>query len=421
MNYYPHHIGDYRSDTTHLSNEEDLAYRRLLEMYYDTEQPIPLETQWVARRLRAMVREEDSVIRLGGDEFVLLLRAEDFGECEAALLRVLSTLGSEFEINGQSVSISASIGVTVFPHDNADADVLLRHADQAMYLAKQSGRNRYHFFDSELDQRQQNEQELIKRIESALDADEFVLFYQPKVDMRSGQVFGAEALIRWQHPERGIVSPAEFLPLIEESDFSVKLGAWVVKTAMAQLKIWEKIGLTVTISVNITPRHIQSPGFVQQLRKLFEMHPSVSPATLEMEIVESAALEDIQMISGIMRECVNLGISFALDDFGTGYSSLTYFRRLPAHTLKIDQSFIRDMLADPEDLAIAQGVIGLAQAFQRTVIAEGVETAEHGTRLLEMGCHLAQGYGIARPMPASELPGWIANYRAPSVWTQARI
>lgn len=374
----------------------------------------------VAKRLKQCVRSGDTAARLGGDEFALLLRADDFGECEAALLRVLNALSNEFVINGCNVSISASIGVTVFPHDNSEPDVLLRHADQAMYLAKQSGRNRYHFFDSELDRRQKSHSEKIMRIEAAFDAEEFVLFYQPKVDMRSGQIYGAEALIRWQHSERGIVSPAEFLPLIEESEFSVKLGEWVIKAALKQQKIWQKNGLTVTVSVNITPRHIQSPGFVSQLRHLLDAHPTVAPALIEFEIVESAALDDIKHISGIMSECVDFGISFALDDFGTGYSSLTYFRHLPANTLKIDQSFIRDMLADPEDLAIAQGVIGLAQAFQRTVIAEGVETDAHGTRLLEMGCYLAQGYGIARPMPACELPGWIENYKAPSVWTQAR-
>ena len=374
----------------------------------------------VANRLKHCVRSGDTAARLGGDEFVLLLRADDFGECEAALLRVLNALSNEFIIRENKVSISASIGVTVFPHDNSEPDVLLRHADQAMYLAKQSGRNRYHFFDSELDQLQKNHSEKIMRIEAAFAADEFVLFYQPKVDMRSGQIYGAEALIRWQHPEHGIVSPAEFLPLIEESEFSVKLGEWVIKTALNQQNIWQKIGLTVTVSVNITPRHIQSPGFVSHLRQMLDAHSTVAPALIEFEIVESAALDDIQHISSIMNECVDFGISFALDDFGTGYSSLTYFRHLPANTLKIDQSFIRDMLADPEDLAIAQGVIGLAQAFQRTVIAEGVETDAHGTRLLEMGCHLAQGYGIARPMPASELPGWIENYKAPSVWTLAR-
>ena len=373
----------------------------------------------VATRLQNCVRSSDTAARLGGDEFVLLLHADDFGDCEAALLRVLASVASDFIIDGHHVAISASIGVTLFPYDNADPEVLLRHADQAMYVAKQSGRNRYNFFDAELDQRQQQNQAQIARIAAAFDAEEFVLFYQPKVDMRSGEVFGAEALIRWLHPERGILSPAEFLPLIDESELSVMLGEWVVETAVKQQEIWQKSALTVTVSVNITPRHIQSPAFVKNLRHLLAAHPSVAPKTLEFEIVESAALEDIQHISEIMNECVSLGVSFALDDFGTGYSSLTYFRRLPAQTLKIDQSFIRDMLVDPEDMAIAQGVIGLAQAFQRTVIAEGAETAEHGTRLLEMGCHLAQGYGIARPMPASELPGWIEDFRAPLAWTEA--
>jgi diguanylate cyclase (GGDEF)-like protein/PAS domain S-box-containing protein len=371
----------------------------------------------VADRLRNAVRRGDTVARLGGDEFALLLRAEDFGECEAALLRVLGTLANEYLIKQQSVFISASIGVTLFPNDTADPDMLLRHADQAMYVAKQAGRNRYHLFDAALDSELRSKQTQVARIEAALAANEFVLFYQPKVDMSSGKVTGAEALIRWQHPERGLLPPAEFLGLVENGDFAIPLGEWVILTALAQMTEWRLLGIDIPISVNVAARQLQAPGFAPRLRQLLAQYPTVPADHLQLEIVETAALDDIQYVSNVINECLQLGVSFALDDFGTGYSSLTYFKRLPAQTLKIDRSFIRDMLSDPEDLAIVEGVIGLARAFQRDVIAEGVESVAHGLRLLQLGCRLGQGYGIARPMPAVDLPEWINNYRADASWT----
>ena len=372
----------------------------------------------VANRLRSTVRSGDTIARLGGDEFVLLLRADDFGECEAALLRVLGALSSEYRIKGQNILISASIGVTLYPNDASDPDVLLRHADQAMYVAKQAGRNRYHFFDADLDHKVRSEQAQISRIQSALLAEEFVLFYQPKVDMRSGSVTGAEALIRWQHPERGLLPPSEFLPLIDDTETIVTLGDWVIEHALKQMSEWQKMGRTIPVSVNIAARQFQADTFVARLKELLSLYRRVPPTWLELEIVETAALDDIVEVSKIIRSCEALGVSFALDDFGTGYSSLTYLKRLPAKTLKIDQSFIRDMLADPEDLAIVEGIIGLSKAFQRTVIAEGVETAAHGSRLMQLGCNHAQGYGIARPMPAQELPSWIENFRPDPSWTQ---
>lgn len=372
----------------------------------------------VANRLRSTVRSGDTVARLGGDEFALLLRADDFGECEAALLRVLGALSSEYRIKGQNILISASIGVTLYPNDTSEPDVLLRHADQAMYVAKQAGRNRYHFFDADLDHKMRSEHAQISRIQSALLAEEFVLFYQPKVDMRNGRITGAEALIRWQHPEQGLLPPGEFLPLIDNTETIVTLGDWVIEQALKQMAIWQKMGLTVPISVNIAARQFQAETFVARLKELLSLYRHVPPSWLELEIVETAALDDIIEVSNIIRSCEALGVSFALDDFGTGYSSLTYFKRLPARTLKIDQSFIRDMLADPEDLAIVEGIIGLAKAFQRTVIAEGVETAAHGCRLMQMGCYHAQGYGIARPMPANQLPGWIENFRPDPSWIE---
>lgn len=371
----------------------------------------------VAQRLKLCVRAGDTVSRLGGDEFVLLFsEIDDVHECDRAASRVLTTLAQPFTINGNSVCISASIGVTLYPNDGSDADALLRHADQAMYTAKQSGRNRFHLFDPESDRRARIRRDEMSRLQQALGEREFVLHYQPKVNMREGRVFGAEALIRWQHPEEGLLPPARFLPSIEGSEMDILVGEWVLEEALSQLEAWQRHGLSLVVSVNISATHLQSPSFVEKLTLLLAAHPLIPSNCLELEILETAALDDMAMAADIFVACRRLGVSFALDDFGTGYSSLTYFRRLPADTLKIDQSFVRDMLDDPEDLAIVEGVIGLTKAFDRQVIAEGVETVEHGMVLLQLGCDLAQGYGIARPMPGADFPSWVENFVAPELW-----
>jgi EAL domain-containing protein (putative c-di-GMP-specific phosphodiesterase class I) len=363
------------------------------------------------------------VARLGGDEFVLLLSGlDDIGKCQQALDRVLHTIAQPYQLGKERLAnLSASIGVTLYPVDGADADTLLRHADQAMYLAKQAGRHRYHLFDPEHDRQAHAHREAVARIEAALNAGEFRLYYQPKVNMRHGVVVGAEALIRWQHPERGLLPPGEFLPIIEDSEFSVELGEWVMEEALRQMAVWRAQGLTLPVSVNISARHLQHPQFSQRLHTLLARHPDTPPGQLELEVLETAALDDIAYVSALMERCRALGVMFALDDFGTGYSSLTYLKRLPANVLKIDQSFVRDMLKDPEDLAIIEGVIGLTQAFRRTAIAEGVETLEHGALLIQLGCDLGQGYGIARPMPAEAVPGWVAGFSAPESWRRAGL
>ena len=234
--------------------------------------------------------------------------------------------------------------------------------------------------------------------------------------MREGRVLGAEALLRWQHPERGLLLPGVFLPAIEGSDLDAHLGRWVIRSALLQLDAWQKQDLALVVSVNISGRHLLTPDFVADLAALLAEFPDVLPQHLELEILETAALEDMARAAEVFAACRELGVTFALDDFGTGYSSLTYFRRLPADTLKIDQSFVRDMLEDPDDLAIVEGVIGLTHAFHRKVIAEGVETAEHGMMLLQLGCDLAQGFGIARPMPADMLPDWISTFSPHELW-----
>jgi EAL domain-containing protein (putative c-di-GMP-specific phosphodiesterase class I) len=234
--------------------------------------------------------------------------------------------------------------------------------------------------------------------------------------MRSGKVVGAEALIRWQHPQRGQLVPALFLPVIEDDALAIAIGEWVIETALTQVELWRATGLDIPVSVNVGARQLQQTDFLDRLRLLLAAHRQLLPSCLELEILETSALEDVAQVSQLIESCAQLGIGFALDDFGTGYSSLTYLKRLRANTLKIDQSFVRDMLDDPDDLAILQGVIGLASAFKRQVIAEGVETVAHGTLLLQLGCELAQGYGIAHPMPGVELPGWVRNWKPDPAW-----
>jgi len=234
--------------------------------------------------------------------------------------------------------------------------------------------------------------------------------------MREGRIVGAEALIRWLHPERGLLPPGEFLPLIDDHELVVAVGDWVIEAALEQMAAWQSRGLTLPVSVNIAARQLQHPAFIDRLQQALARFPQVPPQWLELEVLESATLGDIALASRVIESCRGLGVAFALDDFGTGYSSLAYLKRLPANVLKIDQSFVRDMLRDPEDRAIVAGVIGLTRAFNRTVIAEGVETEAHGEMLLQLGCELAQGYGIARPMPAAQLESWAASWQTFASW-----
>lgn len=372
----------------------------------------------IAQRMKLALREGDSLARIGGDEFVaILIDLEQPNDCEPFLARILQAAAAPVVLNGVVLQVSASIGVTMYPQDAADAEQLMRHADQAMYLAKQSGKNRFHLFDIAQDEALQIQRESREQIRLALERREFVLYYQPKVNMKTGAVIGVEALIRWQHPERGLLPPALFLPIIEEDRLSVALGEWVIDTALNQMSAWRAIGLDIPVSVNVGARQLQQDDFVPLIKELLMAHPDIPPDWLELEILETSALEDMAQISEVMRACRALGVQFALDDFGTGYSSLTYLKHLPAELLKIDQSFVRDMLIDSDDLALVEGVIGLSTAFRRRVIAEGVETIAHGTLLLSLGCELAQGYGIARPMVAADLSGWVASWRPDIAWS----
>jgi diguanylate cyclase (GGDEF)-like protein/PAS domain S-box-containing protein len=371
----------------------------------------------VAKRLRQIVRAEDVVARLAGDEFVLVLRyVRDLTELRAALNRVLGAISAPYTLHGKDINVFASIGVTLFPLDNEDAETLLRHADQAMYVAKQRGRNRFHLFDVSRDQEVKVTHQTVERVRQALAADELCLHFQPKVNMRLGVVVGFEALLRWQHPENGMVPARDFLPMVEETDLIIDIGEWVMDQVLSQLHRWQQAGQCWPISINIAARHFQRPDFVDRLSYVLARHADVAPQMLDLEIVESVAIENIQHVSACLQACQALGVQFSLGDFGTGYSSMSYLKRLRTQTIKIDKSFVRDILVDRDDLALTTAVIGLARAFGRQVIAEGLESLEHGELLLRLGCEVAQGYFIARPMPPADVPDWVAKFVAPARW-----
>jgi len=372
----------------------------------------------LAKRIKETLREGDTLARIGGDEFVaVLIDLDNVAASLPMLTRLVSAACEPVQLGDLTVQVSASLGVTFYPQDQTlDADQLLRQADQAMYQAKLAGKNRYHLFDAEQDSSIRDRHETLTGIGQALARNEFVLHYQPKVNMRTGRVVGVEALIRWQHPVKGLLAPGLFLPVVEDHPLSVAMGEWVLETALSQIETWRRAGLDLAISINVGARQLQQSDFVMRLKTILAAHPQVDPAWLELEILETSALHDMTQVSRVIEACEQMGVKFALDDFGTGYSSLTYLKRLRVALLKIDQSFVHDMLDNADDLAILEGVIGLAAAFKREVIAEGVETVAHGTALLQLGCDLAQGYGIARPMPADALPAWVSTWRPDPAW-----
>ena len=370
-----------------------------------------------AGRLRSALRRRehwaDSAARLGGDEFVLLLRAGTLEEARLAVERVLRVVSQPYVIDPAQdpVQITASMGATVYPIDRSDADTLLRHADHAMYSAKQSGRNGYLFFDPEHRRRTEQRVMAIGRIQEALDQQEFILYYQPKVDMRTGKVLGFEALLRWEHPQQGLVAPLQFLPLIENTGLSSRIGDWVISQALEHLSQWLRSGLDFSLSVNVSARHLQEPDFALRLTELLARHNEPLAHHLELEMLETAAHADIEVTSALVARCQSIGVKFALDDFGTGYSTLTYLKRLPVDVLKIDRSFVHHMLDDAPDRAIVEGVIGLARTFGCTVVAEGVESPAQARTLLELGCDIGQGTGIAAPMPSAQVANWVRDYK----------
>lgn len=371
----------------------------------------------VAIRLQESIRGDDTVARIGGDEFALLLCGiHKASECEQTLARILSRVSQPYQIAGEIVRIGASAGIALFPSDSTDADLLLRHADTALYQAKLAGKNRFQFFDRRLDMRLQANRVLLRKIEKAIRGTEFILYYQPIVDCQNGSVESVEALIRWRHPVLGLLTPSEFLPLIDQDDLSIALGEWVIAEALRQIAAWHAGGLDLDIGVNVSSRHLVQPDFSARLAAMLAEHPPEISRHLRIEVAESTAMADISTTAEVIRKCHQLGIRVAIDHFGVGYASLLHLKRLIADTLKVDQSFIQNMLDVPEDLAIVGGVVGFAAPFGCQVVAEGVESIEHLLTLLELGCNLIQGYSLARPMLPGKLEDWLRSFQPDPLW-----
>jgi diguanylate cyclase (GGDEF)-like protein/PAS domain S-box-containing protein len=370
-----------------------------------------------AERLRNVVRAGDTVARVGGDEFVLLFGG--LGEASTVppvLERVLQSLRQPFALGGEQPSLSASVGVALYPEHGQTAEQLLRAADQAMYRAKRLGRNRACLAEDET-QSPAAQQALLDELRQALRAaDQLCLHYQPKVCARTRRCLGVEALLRWQHPQDGLRAPGTFLPAVIGTPLEVELDLWVLRSAVTQLVRWRRAGRGLHMAINVSPATLALPdlaGEVATIVHAIAPNQLVPLEGIELEVLETAALNDLEGASRAIDACARQGISFALDDFGTGYSSLSYLQRLPVSTLKIDRSFVSNMLVNRGDLHIVRAVIGLAEAFSVNTVAEGVETAEHAQALADLGCHQLQGFGIARPMPAPALEAWVdANHAA---------
>ncbi len=368
----------------------------------------------VSKRMLAHLGPSNVVARFGGDEFVVLMPLEATAELEVSeerLESLLATLSEPFSVSGIDLQISASIGVTSYPQANeVEADQLIRQADQAMYQAKIAGRNRMHSFNPSHESILIEQHRLYEEIQQAHNNGEFCLFYQPKINMRTKEVIGYEALIRWRHPTHGILPPVSFLPALTNQPLELEIGHWVIQTAVAQIDAWQKLGYGQSVSVNLAGYQLQQPNFLADLESALEGYPESVARALELEILETSAIEDLAKVAAVINGCKKMGVSTSLDDFGTGYSTLSHLKEMSVDMLKIDHSFVRDMINQPDDLAIIKGVIGFADAFHLDVIAEGVETEEHAEYLLGLGCDLGQGYWFSRPMPAEEVLGWYDSW-----------
>jgi len=365
----------------------------------------------IAQRLKSTLRKEDTLARIGGDEFILLLRgaAHTIQEYETLLQEVLIEVNDPIKLVefSCSVQISVSIGVALPSDDGLTCDDILRRADQTMYQAKRSGTNRILFFDPEEESLRHAKHDLLLAAEKGIARKEFILHYQPKVNLMDHQLIGVEALIRWNHPTLGLLYPGHFSEALEHPHIGILIGEWVLAEALKQHKIWTRNHLSM--SVNISPAHLLSEGFVENLRELLISTNNIKPKTLELEILESTTIGNVDQAVDVLNGCRNLGVSIALDDFGTGYASLSYLKKLPLDTLKIDQSFVKKLLSDQEDKSIVTCIVALSKAFGYNLVAEGIESQELEKVLIGMGCYHGQGYYIAKPMSADNMNLWIKN------------
>lgn len=358
----------------------------------------------IAGCLRGCVRESDTVARHGGDEFIIVLWGIECDEDLSKLAKkILKSLEVPHVVNGQEMYVTASIGISVFPNDGKDLDTLLKNADAAMYKAKEEGRNNYQFFSEELNSTAMERLMLEVNLRRGLERSELLLYYQPQVELQGGKLVGMEALVRWQHPERGMISPMKFIPLAEETGLINQIGDWVLRTACETLNTLRREGFeNLRMSVNLSSIQIRQRNFVAHVKDILA-ETGVDPGFIELELTESALMANADEMITELGKLKDIGISLAVDDFGTGYSSLSYLKLFPIDRLKIDRSFITDVTTNPNDSAITEAIIAIGQRMGLKVIAEGVETAEQLTYLRHLGCNEAQGYFMCRPVPLDEL------------------
>ncbi|MCC8998638.1 MAG: EAL domain-containing protein [Candidatus Contendobacter sp.] len=355
-----------------------------------------------AARLKALTQDTDTVCRIGGDEFVLLLPETDQEGALQAADKILAAFRQPFPVARYPLRITVSIGIALYPHDGLNVADLLKNADAALHQAKQDGRNTRTFYAQEMNVAAFERLVLESELRLAIAAGQLRAYYQPKVRMIDGQIIGAEALVRWRHPERGLIPPGRFIPLAEASDLIVELGDWILAEVCRQLAVWRDAGLpSLTVAVNLAARHFRDPGLVAQIQGLLTAH-SLPPQALELELTESSLLETGPHTEETLLALERLGVGLAIDDFGVGYSSLSYLKRMPLTALKIDQSFVRDLVSDHDDRTLAATIVALGHGLGLQVVAEGVETSEQRRILLDQGCDLAQGYFFGRPAPAED-------------------
>lgn len=368
--------------------------------------------QAVSARLQGCFRPSDTVARFGGDEFAVILTDVAHADDVSQLAQhIADSLKAPFNILGHELFVTFSVGITLYPFDDGNIDHLLRNADSAMYAAKAAGRNCYRFYAEDMTVRAMEQLALQAGLRHALEKGEFILHYQPQLDLGSNRIIGVEALVRWQHPEKGMISPAQFIPAAEDSGLIVPLGEWVLRTACLQAKAWHEQGLDVRMAVNLSARQFREPLFSDRVMEILN-ETGLDPRQLELEITESILVEGLESVSAVLREFKQTGIMISLDDFGTGYSSLSYLKRFSIDKLKIDQSFVRDLLTDASDANLVKAIIAMSRALGLTVIAEGVETQAHVDSLRAEGCDEIQGYHIARPMPAEQAADLILRYNS---------
>ena len=344
-----------------------------------------------------------SIARLGGDEFIVLLTdLESADSAAAAARRLVATLAEPQTIQGTEVFVGGSIGVAIYPQDGTDTDTLLKNADSAMYWAKEAGRGNFQFYDRAMGARAMDRLMLESSLRRAIERNEFVLHYQPRVNVLTGAVVGAEALIRWQHPERGLLPPAQFIPLVESAGLELQVGEWVIRSVCQQIAQWMAAGIgVIQVAVNLASTHLSEASLPRLVERLHAVH-KLPPGCLEIEVTESILLADTERSAMVAAELDAMGVRLSIDDFGTGYSSLSYLKRLPIHALKIDRSFVRDLVTDPDNEAIVSAIIALAHSLKMRVVAEGVETREQLAFLRLRGCDEYQGYLTSRPVSPEE-------------------